>query len=192
MSRRTLAATTWPAVGALIRGADNPPRRRYATHDLVTAGFLIGAALLLPTSARAQSGQVVEYYHLDALGSVRVVTDQNAQVVAPPRLSAVWGRMESAGEREREETLHRARARCRHWPRLLRGRYYRRERWTVYDGRSRAHVKGDCWRPAALECTTRMSGTIRCDSSIPRDWRTALSSTATARSGSWTTRTSSG
>jgi RHS repeat-associated protein len=43
------------------------------------AGLLV---LLLPTSVLAQSGQIVEYYHLDALGSVRVVTDQNAQVVA--------------------------------------------------------------------------------------------------------------
>ncbi|MCX6545911.1 MAG: hypothetical protein NTV05_16050 [Acidobacteria bacterium] len=82
MSRQTLAATTWPAVGALIIGAENPLRRRYATHDRVTAAFLIVAALLLPTSALAQSGQIVEYYHLDALGSVRVVTDQTGQVVA--------------------------------------------------------------------------------------------------------------
>ncbi|MCX6544506.1 MAG: RHS repeat-associated core domain-containing protein [Acidobacteria bacterium] len=82
MSRRTFAAMTWPAAVALIMGAENPLRRRHATHDLVTAGFLIVAALLLPTSVLAQSGQVVDYYHLDALGSVRVVTDQTGQVVA--------------------------------------------------------------------------------------------------------------
>jgi RHS repeat-associated protein len=69
-------------VGALIRGADDPPRPRRAAHYLVTVGFLILVAVMVPASAWAQSGQIVEYYHLDALGSVRVVTDQNAQVVS--------------------------------------------------------------------------------------------------------------
>ena len=32
--------------------------------------------------AQASQGQVVEYHHLDALGSVRVVTDQAGQVVS--------------------------------------------------------------------------------------------------------------
>jgi hypothetical protein len=36
----------------------------------------------IPTLAAAQSiGEVIEYYHLDALGSVRVVTDANGAVV---------------------------------------------------------------------------------------------------------------
>ena len=40
--------------------------------------------LLFPASAQAQAGQEVqvEYYHLDALGSVRVVTDDAGQVIA--------------------------------------------------------------------------------------------------------------
>ena len=43
-----------------------------------------GAALvvLCPAAALAQSGQVVEYYHADALGSVRAVTNQHGQVIA--------------------------------------------------------------------------------------------------------------
>ncbi|MCX6544157.1 MAG: RHS repeat-associated core domain-containing protein [Acidobacteria bacterium] len=65
-----------------VRATSPAPRRRQAAHDLVTAGFLIVAALLLPAPAFAQSGQIVEYYHLDALGSVRVVTDQTGQVVS--------------------------------------------------------------------------------------------------------------
>ncbi|MCX6545915.1 MAG: RHS repeat-associated core domain-containing protein [Acidobacteria bacterium] len=84
MNRRTLAATTWPAAVALIRAADRPSRWRRAALDRVTAVFLILVAVMVsaPAPAWAQSGQVVEYYHLDALGSVRVVTDQNAQVVS--------------------------------------------------------------------------------------------------------------
>ncbi len=38
-------------------------------------------ALLLPTPAHAQTTQVVEYYHTDALGSVRAVTNQQGQVI---------------------------------------------------------------------------------------------------------------
>ena len=45
-------------------------------------GLLALLALLLPTSVLAQPGQVVEYYHLDALGSVRVVTNEAGAVVA--------------------------------------------------------------------------------------------------------------
>ncbi|MCX6544509.1 MAG: hypothetical protein NTV05_08855 [Acidobacteria bacterium] len=65
-----------------VRATSPAPRWRQAAHDRVTAAFFIGAALLLPAPAFAQSGQIVEYYHLDALGSVRVVTDQNAQAVS--------------------------------------------------------------------------------------------------------------
>jgi RHS repeat-associated protein len=83
MSRRALAYLIGAVMGALIMRADSPSRRRRrAAHDLVTAGFLIVVTVMIPASAWAQSGQIVEYYHLDALGSVRVVTDQNAQVVA--------------------------------------------------------------------------------------------------------------
>ena len=38
-------------------------------------------ALLLPAPALAQTTQVVEYYHTDALGSVRAVTNQQGQVI---------------------------------------------------------------------------------------------------------------
>ena len=48
-----------------------------------TLTLLASLALLVAcaTSAAAQA-VVVEYYHLDALGSVRVVTDQAGQVIA--------------------------------------------------------------------------------------------------------------
>lgn len=37
---------------------------------------------LLPAIASAQTGQVVEYYHTDAQGNIRVVTNQQGQVIA--------------------------------------------------------------------------------------------------------------
>jgi RHS repeat-associated protein len=63
---------------------DSPlPRRPRAAAHLASAGLLILLALLWPTQAMAQTNPavVVEYYHLDALGSVRVVTDQNGQIL---------------------------------------------------------------------------------------------------------------
>ena len=48
----------------------------------LTVALLVLLVLLSPTLALAQTAQVVEYYHLDALGSVRVVTDQAGQVVS--------------------------------------------------------------------------------------------------------------
>jgi len=46
-----------------------------------THGVLLLLALLWPMNATAQAPSGVEYYHLDALGSVRAVTDANGQVV---------------------------------------------------------------------------------------------------------------
>ena len=48
--------------------------------NTMTKGILLAAFLLAPVHAEAQT-LVLEYYHLDALGSVRVVTDQNRTVV---------------------------------------------------------------------------------------------------------------
>ncbi len=49
---------------------------------LVTGLAILAAlALLLPAPALAQTTQVVEYYHTDALGSVRAVTNQQGQVI---------------------------------------------------------------------------------------------------------------
>ena len=48
----------------------------------LTAGILMLVALLPAQPASAQSGQVLEYYHLDALGSLRAVTNQNGDVIA--------------------------------------------------------------------------------------------------------------
>jgi RHS repeat-associated protein len=63
---------------------DSPSARgpREAAH-LASAGLPVLLALLWPAQALAQAppAAVVEYYHLDALGSVRVVTDQNGQVL---------------------------------------------------------------------------------------------------------------
>jgi RHS repeat-associated protein len=80
MSRGTLTSVTGAVVRAVTAGGARGRRRVAVSLARVgVAGLLV---LLLPTSALAQSGQIVEYYHLDALGSVRVVTDQNAQVVS--------------------------------------------------------------------------------------------------------------
>ena len=80
MSRGTPASVIG-AVGATVTAGAARGRWHVAvSHSRVCVVGLL--ALLLPTSVLAQSGQMVEYYHLDALGSVRVVTDQNAQVVS--------------------------------------------------------------------------------------------------------------
>jgi len=67
---------------------------RWATRSLdgplatgIRASWVAGllallGAMLLPSTALAQAGQTVEYYHLDALGSVRVVTNEAGAVVA--------------------------------------------------------------------------------------------------------------
>src|SRR6266545_2399654 len=54
--------------------------------DMIRVGMfrllLIVAACCCPAVAAAQSGETVLYYHTDAIGSVRMITDANAQVVA--------------------------------------------------------------------------------------------------------------
>ena len=49
----------------------------------IGVGVIMALTLAWPHQvlAQAPAGQVVEYYHLDALGSVRVVTDQAGQVI---------------------------------------------------------------------------------------------------------------
>jgi len=78
MSRGALTSVIASVVRALTAGAACG-RRRMAV-SLSRVG--VAAGLVLVLSAPAQSGQIVEYYHLDALGSVRVVTDQAGQVIA--------------------------------------------------------------------------------------------------------------
>ena len=63
-----------------------PPTTRLAATGLVALLFW-----LFPASAAPQTGQVVEYYRLDAVGSVRVVTNQQGEVIRlafalPPEL----------------------------------------------------------------------------------------------------------
>jgi RHS repeat-associated protein len=56
------------------------PRRQRRGKTAVAAAILAAAAM--GGAARPASGQVVvEYYHLDALGSIRAVTDQSVQIV---------------------------------------------------------------------------------------------------------------
>ena len=43
---------------------------------------LFGFVLWVPGLATAQTNEVVTYYHTDAIGSVRMITDANGQVVA--------------------------------------------------------------------------------------------------------------
>ena len=53
---------------------------RHWPRRLTAAVFLV-LPFLSPAVALAQSGQVVEYYHADAIGSVRAVTNQYGQVI---------------------------------------------------------------------------------------------------------------
>jgi RHS repeat-associated protein len=80
MSRLTLIAVIGSVVRALTAGA--PYGRRRMAVSRARVGVAAGLVLVLSAPALAQSGQIVEYYHLDALGSVRVVTDQAGQVIA--------------------------------------------------------------------------------------------------------------
>lgn len=45
------------------------------------ASFALAAIASLPATARAQATDVVTYYHADAIGSVRMITDASGQVV---------------------------------------------------------------------------------------------------------------
>lgn len=45
-------------------------------------GVAVLVLALIPTLADAQTGDVVTYYHTDAVGSVRMITDANCQVLA--------------------------------------------------------------------------------------------------------------
>jgi hypothetical protein len=46
---------------------------------------IVGSLLVVPAVALAQAPVTVEYYHLDVVGSVRVVTDKNGAEVPPVR-----------------------------------------------------------------------------------------------------------
>jgi len=82
MTRRTFAALTGSVVRAVAIGTPSPSRRRRWVADrLVGVGIMVLLALLWPASARAQTTQVVEYYHTDALGSVRAVPNQSGVVI---------------------------------------------------------------------------------------------------------------
>ena len=43
--------------------------------------LLLAATVLIPQFARAQSGDTVIYYHTDAIGSVRMITDPSGAVI---------------------------------------------------------------------------------------------------------------
>ena len=74
-----LAATAWLlAITGLLRVRRSRPRR---VRPWALPAWLSLVALLWPAGVAAQGGERVEYYHLDALGSVRVVTDASGQVV---------------------------------------------------------------------------------------------------------------
>lgn len=57
-----------------------PPRMMIRPRHLVARVLLIAACLLMSRVAAAQTGETVEYYGLDALGSVRVVFDAAGNV----------------------------------------------------------------------------------------------------------------
>ena len=95
-----------------VRATSPAPRWRQAAHDRGTAAFLIVAALLLPTSALAQSGQIVEVLppRRPGLGARRHRSERAGR--EPPRLPAVWrGMARTPTHDEGEEALYGARAR---------------------------------------------------------------------------------
>jgi len=67
-----------PAVGGRLRGGPRAGGGRVRGGVLA---LLLLAVLLLPGRALAQGQTAVEYYHLDALGSVRAVTNAAGQVI---------------------------------------------------------------------------------------------------------------
>ncbi len=72
-----LAIALLTLVGVLGLRRSRPRRVR----QWAVPAWLSLLALLWPAGVAAQGGERVEYYHLDALGSVRVVTDASGQVV---------------------------------------------------------------------------------------------------------------
>jgi RHS repeat-associated protein len=70
------------AFGGLLLSGLVVWRLRDRRRRLPATAALLPALLLIPANALAQSSsEVIEYYHLDALGSVRVVTDQTGAVL---------------------------------------------------------------------------------------------------------------
>ena len=68
--------------GVRLARAFRSKRVLHPMSRLAGIGLWVLLALLLPASVLAQSGQVVEFYHLDALGSVRAVSNQEGQIVS--------------------------------------------------------------------------------------------------------------
>ena len=57
-------------------------RRSMVMRRLINASLVAGWCLLCPSVAVAQLQDTVIYYHVDAIGSVRMITNANGQVLA--------------------------------------------------------------------------------------------------------------
>jgi hypothetical protein len=59
------------------------------------------AAIVMPSSANAQGTEEVRYYHADAVGSVRLVTDANGQVTTSDPVLAIENAIRDPQQRNR-------------------------------------------------------------------------------------------
>ena len=140
-ARRTAAWLL--AITGLLRVRRSRPRR---VRPWALPAWLSLVALLWPAGVAAQGGERVEYYHLDALGSVRVVTDASGQVVrrhdfgpfgeeVAPMYPNPERKLFTGQERDAETALD-----------YFGARYYRAEPRTIHDGRSGARHQGRAGR----------------------------------------------
>ena len=96
--------------GVRLARACRPRRVLRPATRLASVGLLMSVALLLPASVLAQSGQVVEFYHLDALGSVRAVSNQEGQIISRHEFLP-FGEEWTPGTPQRENKLFTAKER---------------------------------------------------------------------------------
>ena len=127
-----------------------------AARGVASAGTAL--FLLLAGPPRADAGEVVEYYHLDAIGNVRAVTNEAGQVVerhdylpfgeecttgacaSNPGLDAGQPRKFTGKERDTETGLD-----------YFGARYYGSKIGTIHDDRSVPGDEGVAGQPAAME-----------------------------------------
>jgi RHS repeat-associated protein len=83
MSRRAVYLSSWSAIasGARILKEGRGPEMRSFRPLPLTARMLLLALLGAACAATPAAAQVVEYYHLDAIGNVRAVSDASGAVV---------------------------------------------------------------------------------------------------------------
>ena len=123
--------------------------------DMKSIGQLLATLVLSTVPATAQ---IVEYYHTDALGSVRAVTDSSGAVVEaggtiylPLRRRAVRKHCLLLRHPRTAQEVHRKGERRRNRARLLRGAMLRIQNRKIHHSRSNDEHQSQPIRTAALE-----------------------------------------